>query len=177
MTKFRLRWPALGTGLFTAALVAGSAFAGPKLPTQPTTKFSPDLKVDPSLLVNQGLDKTATVDPRGLFDSGVSMNVHRALRVEATDNRAVMDKNSQLWLYFRAKANTDYDVECKFVGSRSILTMDYASGKFVRQQTAAPIDGKLGHRVYKRTKAEEIKVFMQANGDIDWRSCTVKPRT
>lgn len=170
------RIPFVLAGLIAAALVGGSAMAGPGFPTKLPSKNTPKINVDPGVFAPAGLGTTATVNPRGLFTSGVSMDVHRASRIETTSNRVKMDKHTQLWLHFRAKAQTDYDLDCTFSGKRSILTMDYADGKFVRQQSASPIGGKLHHRIYKRPSDQNVKVYMQANGDIDWQSCTIKPR-
>ncbi len=165
---------ALGVGLVAGSpAVAASLPKGPMV--KPTRKF-PGKPVTPSKALTGGLSVRATLTPRLLHDKGVSLNVHRAPQVETTANRVKMDKYTQLWVHFRAERNKEYDVECRFSGSKSILTMDYADGKFVRQQSATPSsDGRLNHKIYARSKTENVKLYMQASGDLDWTSCTVTP--
>lgn len=163
-----------GCGLAAVLATGGTAVAGPKLPTKPTTSV-PKPQINPSIFGNQGLTGSVELTPRALYKGNVSMNVHRALRVEATSNRVKMDKSTQLWIHFKGAANTEYDVECSFSGSKSILVMDYASGKFVRQQSTTPSGGKLHHKVFARPGSEDRKVYMQASGNLDWLSCTVAP--
>ncbi len=143
---------------------------------KPTRNF-PGKPVIPPQALTGGLTVRATLSPRVLFDKGVSLNVHRAPQVETTANRVKMDKHTQLWVHFRAERNKEYDVECRFSGSKSILTMDYADGKFLRQQSTTPSsDGRLQHKIYARPKTEDVKIYMQASGDLDWTSCAVIPR-
>lgn len=170
-----LRSLALGIGLGVALVAGTSALAAPlpKAPISPTKKIPGPT---PTAKLTGGLASRASLTPRDLFDKGVSMNVHGAVRVEATSNTVIMDEHTQLWVHFRAEKNTDYDLSCQFRGQRSVLTMDYASGKFVRQQsTLTTSNGRLDHRIYARPAVENVKVYLQANGDIDWKSCTVEP--
>lgn len=166
---------ALGVGLVAGSpAVAASLPKGPMV--KPTQKF-PGKRVVPSKALTGGLTARATLTPRVLFNRGVSLNVHRAPQVETTANRVKMDKNTQLWVHFRAERNKEYDLDCQFSGSKSVLTMDYADGKFVRQQSTTPSSsGRLQHRVYARSKTENVKIYMQASGNLDWSSCTVTPR-
>lgn len=166
-----------GCGLVAALVMGSTAAAAPKFPQKPTTtKTLPQVQPKPGALVNAGLTESVSLTPRALYKGGVSMNVHRAVRVETTTNKVLMDKHTQLWLYFKGAANTDYDIDCRFGGTKSILVMDYASGKYVRQQSTSPsADGKLHHKVFARPNAENLKVYMQASGDLDWLTCTVAP--
>lgn len=167
---------AIGFGL-GVALVAGTTAIAAPLPKAPIGPYKPvSPKINPTPILTQGLTSKATLSPRDLFDNGVSLNVHRGVRVEATSNRVQMDKHTQLWVHFKAQKDVEYDVDCTFSGSKSILTMDYASGKFVRSQSASPsADGRLHHKVYARSKTENVKLYMQASGNLDWMACTVEP--
>lgn len=169
---------ALGFGLGVALVASSTAVAAalPKAPNLNPAKKRPGPPLTPSPALTGGLSGRASLGPRDLHDKGASMNIHRAVRVEATADKVVMDEHTQLWLHFRANKDTDYDVACQFSGRSSVLTMDYASGKYVRQQRSTlPANGRLTHKVFARSKTENIKVFMQASGDIDWRRCTVEP--
>lgn len=165
----------LGLGLALGLVATGAAAAAP-LPKPSLPKHNmPAPEIDPSVL-QRGLKTKATLTPRVLYDKGASMNVHRALRVEATTNKVKMDKHTQLWVHFEAAAKTEYDIDCQFSGSKTILTMDYANGRFVRQQQTSPsASGHLHHKVYARSTADKIKVYMQASGDLDWMRCSVEP--
>ncbi|MGH1347849.1 MAG: hypothetical protein ACRBN8_40215 [Nannocystales bacterium] len=169
---------ALGFALGVGLVVGGPAVAAslPKGPmVKPTRKF-PGKTVSPPKGLTGGLSARATLTPRVLHNNGASLNVHRAPQVETTANRVKMDKHTQLWVHFRADRNQEYDVECRFSGSKSILTMDYADGKFLRQQTTTPSsDGRLHHKIYARPKTENVKLYMQASGNLDWTRCTVTP--
>lgn len=161
-------------------MAGGSAFAAPlSLPKgraiQPTKKL-PRTPIQPTPALHRGLTGRATLTPRRLHSTGASLNIQRAPQVEATANRVKMDKHTQLWIHFRAERNTEYSVDCQFSGSKSILTMDYASGKFVRQQSTTPSSsGRLNHRLFARPTTEDVKIYMQSSGNLDWRSCTITP--
>lgn len=163
----------------SSAFAAPAMHKGPISPKGPLSphagKTLPKAKPKPGI-ISAGLKSRVTLTPRALHQSGVSMDVHRAPRIETTNNKVPMDKHTQLWLHFRAEKRTEYDISCQFNGRRSILTMDYANGKYVRQQSTTPAtNGRLHHKVYARSATENIKVFMQASGNVDWRSCTVEP--
>ena len=167
---------AVGFGLGVALVAGTTAIAGPlpRAPIGPNEPMKPT--VHPKPILHGGLTAKARLTPRVLHDKGVSMNVHRGVRVEGTSNRVEMDEHTQLWVYFKADKNTEYDLDCEFSGKKSILTMDYASGKFVRSQSTSPSnDGRLHHKVYARSKTEDVKVTMQASGNLDWLSCSVEP--
>ncbi len=171
---------ALGFGLGVALVAGSSAFAAPlSLPKgraiQPT-KNLPGKPIPPTSVIPRGLTSSATLTPRSLYASGVALNIQRAPQVETTANRVKLDKHTQLWIHFRAEKNTEYSVDCQFSGSKSILTMDYAGSRFLRQQTTAPsASGRLNHRLYARPATEDVRVYLQASGDLDWSSCTVSP--
>lgn len=173
---------ALGFGLGVALVAGGSAFAAPlSLPKgraiQPSKKF-PRTPVKPAPALHRGLTAPATLTPRRLHSAGASLNIQRAPQVEATANRVKMDKHTQLWIHFRADRNTEYSVDCQFSGSKSILTMDYAGDKFLRQQSTTPTaSGRLHHKLYARPITENVKVYLQSSGNLDWRSCTITPAT
>lgn len=163
-------------GLITALLVSGTVVAAPKLPQKPSSSISPKVQVKPSVIVNLGLTKAVELTPRSLHAGGVSMDVHRAVRVEATTNKVKMDEHTQLWAYFKGAANQAYDLDCRFSGSQSVLVMDYANDKFVGQRPSTPCaEGKLHYDMAARPNTENRKVYLQAAGDIDWLSCTITP--
>ncbi len=167
-----------GFGLLAALTMGTTAVAAPikTLPRRNLPKVQPKRLPAPNPSpVLTGLRSSVTVTPRQLHTGGVSMNVHRPVRLEATSNRVKMDSKTQLWIHFRGAANTAYDVDCRFSGSRSMLVMDYASNKFVRQQRAAPSGGRLHHKVFARDRSEDLKIYLQSSGDVDWSTCTVKP--
>lgn len=162
------------------SLVAGSTVFAAGLPKGPDLrpgKKLPGTHRKPTVdLVPKGLRAKATVSPSRLQHQAVSMNVVRAPRIEATTNVVRMDKHTQLWLHFRAERGTDYDISCLFNGRKSVLTIDYAGNRALRQQTTTPAgNGRLEHKIFSRPKTEQVRVYMQARGDIDWRSCTVQP--
>ena len=162
-------------GLALTFSLGGSAVAAPfELPPQkPQTQ--PQLPSNPTVFTPKGLQQAATVTPRRLHQQGVSMDIHRALKVLASKNVTQLTTKTQLWLRFEGAAGKSYSVDCDFTDNPGVHIMEWADDTLLRQARSNPVDGTVNHQVASRGNARKIKLMFQTTKDTDWSRCRVTP--